>query len=264
MKRVVLIGDEEGLKSLFKSIKSNGRFLVSGVICHKGRAAAEEVAADISNSLGCNLIRQPRRSEENEYGLFVDKIRECKADFAVCYSYDMILKKEVLDIFPQGVYNLHGALLPKYRGGSVLNWVIINGEKETGMTIHRMEETVDTGPIVMQKRVTIDYDDTALTLRKKLSDVAEELLIDFWQEAADNSIILTPQNEEEASSFRRRKPEDGFFEWSWEPERIYNLIRALISPWPGAFYYENGEKVVINHFLTFDEVKKIKAEKEKG
>ena len=262
MNQVILIGDEVGLKSLYNSVCDNDFLTVKGVICHKGRIAAEEVASEICRKLKCALLLQPRRSEIVEYELFCSNLRDLKADVAFCYSYDMILSKDILSLFPDGIYNLHGALLPKYRGGNVLNWVIINGEEETGVTIHRMVEKVDAGPIVLQKKVSIGFEDTALLLRNKIFQAGDELLLTFWRLYVEKKLATVQQKEDEATYFPKRKPEDGYFEWSWDAEKIYNMIRALVFPWPGAFYIENGEKIVINCFMTLEEVIKMKREKE--
>lgn len=263
MNRIVLIGDEYGLDTLYNSILGNNSIEIVGIICHKGKKAAESIATKICDNLNCEVILQPSRSEVEDYSCFVKRVQGLNADLAVCFSYDMILKKEVLQSFPKGIFNIHGALLPKYRGGNVLNWVIINGEKETGVTLHLMQETVDSGPIVLQKKVNIEFEDTALTLRSKLNDAGRDLLSEFWGLVTDDKIEAEPQNEEEATTVSKRRPEDGLFDWSWDTVRIYNMIRALVKPWPGAFYYENGKKITIDSFMPFGEVERMKKEKER-
>ncbi len=251
----MLIGDENGLDVLIESLAQNKRIKIAGIIYNDKRPAAKQFANELYHK-GFKIYAQPKYSETEKYHQFIEKIKALKADIAVCYSYDRILRSEILSIFPEGIYNLHGALLPQYRGGNALNWVLINGEKETGMTLHLMEESVDTGPIVLQKRVLIQSDDTAVTLSIKLKKAAQSILPKFWKMVEDKQVVSFKQDDSKASYYPKRNPDDGEFNWNQKPERIYNLIRGLVKPWPGAFYYENGKKHIIDWYIPYDEVVK--------
>lgn len=145
-----------------------------------------------------------------------------------------------------------------------MNWVLIHGETKTGMTVHKMVEKVDAGPIVLQKEVLIDKKDTAVTLREKLNNAAIELLPEFWQMVREEKLILKEQDESEATYVRCRKPEDGCFRWDQSAEEIYNLIRALVYPWPGAWYVTGQEKHIIQSFMEYEEVVRMKEKFEKN
>ncbi len=259
---IVLFGDESGLRILVETLEGRHDICVKAMVFNKSRETACREAERLSLVLGCAILGQPRVSEEKENIEFLSMLKSFSVSVAICCSYDMILSPDILGIFNKGVYNIHGALLPKYRGANVLNWVLVNGENETGVTIHRMAQRVDAGPIVMQLVVAIDYCDTAVTLRNKLISASKRMLVTFWDELVNNTIVETAQNEEEATYVARRKPADGLFEWSWEAERIYNLIRALVKPWPGAYYIQNNEKKVVDYYMTIDEVRNMKIKME--
>jgi UDP-4-amino-4-deoxy-L-arabinose formyltransferase/UDP-glucuronic acid dehydrogenase (UDP-4-keto-hexauronic acid decarboxylating) len=171
----------------------------------------------------------------------------------------MILDGELLRCPPRGAFNIHWGLLPEYRGANVLNWVLVNGERESGVTIHYMDEGVDTGDIVTQCRVSIEPKDTAVTLREKLRVAATIILRDTIPQIREGSHARISQDHKNAKHWPRRKPEDGLIDWAWPPERIYNLIRALVAPWPGTYFYDqNGNKIVIDQFMPLTEVEALR------
>lgn len=253
----VLIGDEMGLLVLEDVIKSYNDFRVRLLIVSEKRDKAVDTGNKIAKRLGCPLLIHPK-TRDKRYDNFVRSIELINPDIGIVFSYDRILKKEVLDLFHGQIYNVHGALLPGYRGANVLNWVLINGENKTGVTIHAMVPELDAGAIATQREVEIDECDTAVALQKKLNIVVVELLHAFLSEFLTGSIDLVEQDKEKVTIVRRRKPEDGFFSWNQDARTIYNLIRALVAPWPGAWYIKDGKKYVIDYFISYDEVVKMK------
>jgi methionyl-tRNA formyltransferase len=162
------------------------------------------------------------------------------------FYYRRLLGKEILSLPPLGAYNLHGSLLPSYRGRSPVNWVLVNGERRTGVTLHHMVEKADAGDIVGQKEILIEFEDTALTLYEKLCGKAKELLDESLPLLKKGIAPRRPQDPKLASYFGGRKPEDGRIDWHWPVIRIYNLIRAVTAPYPGAFaLLPEGEKLFI-------------------
>lgn len=258
---IVLFGDEEGLMVIMNALPD---LIPQAVIYSCRRPAAKLKAQEWQQATNCQVIVQPLPAADEEYREFEKMITFLNPDIGLCCFYDLILLPNLLAAFKKGVFNIHTSLLPKYRGANVLNWVLVNGERETGVTLHKMVEKVDAGPIVMQKRIYIDFLDTAITLRGKLSLLAIEVLKEAWIFLKMDSVPCKPQDENKASIYRRRKPEDGFFDWNWPAEDIYNLIRALVKPWPGAWYLEGNQKVVIDYFLSLEEVKRMQKEKTGG
>jgi methionyl-tRNA formyltransferase len=177
---------------------------------------------------------------------WVKKIREMSPDVLFSFYYRRLLGKEILSIPRSGAYNLHGSLLPAYRGRAPVNWVLVNGEKRTGVTLHHMLEKADAGDIVGQKEVVIEFEDTALSLYKKICAKATELLNEVLPLMKQGRAPRTAQDLRMGSYFGGRKPEDGKIDWHWSAVRIYNLIRAVTDPYPGAFtFLPEGEKMFV-------------------
>jgi len=174
-----------------------------------------------------------------------DRIREAKPDLLFSFYYRSMLKKEILGLPPLGAMNLHGSLLPKYRGRAPVNWVLVKGETETGVTLHFMTEKPDAGDIVGQATVPIAFDDTALTLFGKMEDAATRLLADLLPRIAAGEIPRRPNDLARGSYFGGRRPEDGRIDWSRPAVEIYNLVRAVTRPYPGAFGELGGEKLTV-------------------
>jgi len=166
---------------------------------------------------------------------------------AVIYSFNYrnLLPDDVLRLAPLGAYNVHSALLPKYRGRAPVNWMLINGEREGGVTLHHMVARADAGDIVEQRAVEIRDEDTALSLHRKIVPLGVELIREFHPMIVTHRAPRRPQNLAAGSYFGRRRPEDGRIDWRWPARRIFNLVRAVTHPYPGAFCYLDGRKLYI-------------------
>lgn len=183
--------------------------------------------------------------EDVNHPLWVDRIKTLAPDMIFSFYYRNLLNDDVLKSARLGAFNLHGSLLPAYRGRAPLNWVLINGERETGVTLHRMTNRADAGDIIEQQRVTIDEEDDALTLHHKLLDSATLLLNQILPAMKVGDFNFTPQNESAATIVGLRTPEDGRINWEHSAKVINNLIRAVTSPWPGAFAYAGSAKFLV-------------------
>ena len=174
-----------------------------------------------------------------------DRIRTAAPDLLFSFYYRSMLKKEVLGIPRLGALNLHGSLLPKYRGRAPVNWVLVKGEAETGVTLHFMTEKPDAGDIVGQAAVPIAFDDTALTLFGKMESAASRLLDDLLPRIAREDIPRRANDLVRGSYFGGRRPEDGRIDWFRPALEIYNLVRAVTRPYPGAFSDLSGERLTV-------------------
>jgi methionyl-tRNA formyltransferase len=174
-------------------------------------------------------------------GDWLDRLRAWDPDFIFSFYYRRMLPKAVLDTARRGALNLHGSLLPKYRGRCPVNWVLIHGERETGVTLHYMVEKPDAGDIVAQQRVPISDDATALTLYGKLTDAAAELIRVTYPQLVAGTAPRTAQDHAQASYFGGRTPSDGAIDWTQSARQIYNLVRAVTHPYPGAFAQWHGQ-----------------------
>lgn len=176
---------------------------------------------------------------------FVEVMRRLEPDFLFSCYYRHLLKKPLLALPRSGALNLHGSLLPRYRGRCPVNWVLIHGETETGVTLHYMEEKPDQGDIVAQKRVPIAVDDTALTLFDKMTTAAGDLMRETYPLLRAGAAPRIPQDHRRASYFGGRRPEDGRIDWRQPAWQIYNLVRAVTHPYPGAFTTYQGKQLFI-------------------
>ncbi len=174
-----------------------------------------------------------------------DTIREARPDLLFSFYYRSMIRSEILAVPPLGAMNLHGSLLPKYRGRAPVNWVLVKGEAETGVTLHFMTEKPDAGDIVGQAKVPIDFEDTALTLFGKMEKAAGALLDELLPRIARGDIPRRPNEIAKGSYFGGRKPEDGRIDWTQPAVAIYNLVRAVTRPYPGAFSHLAGEKLLV-------------------
>jgi methionyl-tRNA formyltransferase len=176
---------------------------------------------------------------------FVETLRDLRPDIIFSFYFRDLLSDEILAIPPRGGLNMHGSLLPHYRGRAPVNWVLVNGETETGVTLHYMVRRADAGDIVGQRRVPIAFEDTAHTLYAKIVDAARATLHEAWPLLRDGCAPRRPQDLASGSYVGRRRPEDGRIDWSWPALRCYNLIRAVTHPYPGAFTSLDGRKLFI-------------------
>ncbi len=176
---------------------------------------------------------------------WIARLREMRPDFLFSFYYRHLLSREVLALPSRGALNLHGSLLPRYRGRCPINWVLVHGETETGVTLHYMEEKPDRGDIVAQRRVPISETDTALDLARKLTPAAAALLRDTYPLLRAGTAPRRAQDQAEATYFGGRRPEDGRIDWSWSARRIYNLVRAVTHPYPGAFTCWDGKRLYV-------------------
>ena len=185
-------------------------------------------------------------SEEVNSPDWITKIAASNPDVIFSFYYRKMICREILELSRVGAFNLHGSYLPHYRGRCPVNWVIINGEKQTGVTLHYMIDKPDAGDIVGQKTVIIDQLDTAKTLYDKLCGAAKELLDKVLPLIKEGKIPRQKQNLKEGSYYGGRRPEDGRIDWNKSADEIYNLIRGVTKPYPGAFaFLDNDQKVII-------------------
>ena len=174
--------------------------------------------------------------------LWVERIRQWGPDILFSFYYRSLVGREILSIPRAGCLNLHGSLLPRYRGRCPVNWVLVHGERQTGVTLHYMTPRPDDGDIVGQKAVAIDDEDTALNLHGKLAVAAGELLNDLLPEIRQNRAGRAPQDPAQASYFGGRRPEDGVIDWTADADDVRNLVRAVTRPYPGAFSWLGNRK----------------------
>jgi methionyl-tRNA formyltransferase len=175
---------------------------------------------------------------------WMDLLKTFSPDFIFSFYYRYMIPQEMLDTARVAALNLHGSLLPKFRGRCPVNWVLIEGEQKSGVTLHVMEAKPDTGDIVAQREVEISFDDTAHSLFLKLASAARLLMRDILPQLISGRFPRMAQTGP-SSYYGGRRPEDGLINWSHDALTIYNLIRAVTHPYPGAFTFMEGKKLFI-------------------
>lgn len=184
----------------------------------------------------CEKIRLPEG---------VEALKDFAPELMVTAAFGQILSQENLDIPPYGCINVHGSLLPKYRGAAPIQWAVINGEKETGVTTMQTDAGLDTGDILLMQKTSIGEDETAGEIFERLSHMGASLLADTLAALQAGTLTRTKQDNDLASKCGMIKKEQGKIDFSWDAGRIHDLVRGM-NPWPGAFALLDGETVKIH------------------
>jgi methionyl-tRNA formyltransferase len=175
---------------------------------------------------------------------FVGIIRELKPDIIVVVAFGQILPKGLLEIPPHGCINVHASLLPRYRGAAPLNWCIINGETETGVTTMLMDVGLDTGDMLLVRKTPLDENEDISSLHDRMATMGAELLADTLDRLAQGDLVPQPQNDADSSYASMLKKEDGIINWNTDARTIHNLVRGL-AVWPGACTSIDGQVLKI-------------------
>jgi len=175
----------------------------------------------------------------------IQLLRTIRPDFLFSFYYRFMIRPEVLETARRGALNMHGSYLPRYRGRVPVNWAVINGETETGATLHYMVEKPDAGDIVDQERAPIEFTDTALDVFHKVTEAAVRVMARAWPLLLSGKANRAPMDLAAGSYFGGRRPADGLIDWGGSAEEIYNLVRGVTHPYPGAFTFLDGKKVYI-------------------
>ncbi|MDL2143314.1 formyltransferase family protein [Flavobacterium tructae] len=185
-------------------------------------------------------IGNPRNEDAKSF------IKKFKVDLILSVNYLFIVNDFIYNHSSKYSINFHGSLLPKYRGRTPHVWAIINNEKEAGITGHLISDECDEGAIVYQKKIVIDENMTGADLLKIYEEIYPLAINEIIGKVKNETLNPIVQNHSVATYFGKRTPEDGAIDWNWQKERIKNWVRALSKPYPGAFSFINGKKVIIN------------------
>lgn len=174
-----------------------------------------------------------------------EKIAALVPDLIISVYYRHMIGTRILALPPLGAWNVHGSLLPRYRGRAPINWAVLHGESRTGMTLHRMVKSADAGAVVDQEGVEIGPRDTAEQAFRKVLPCARTVLARQIDALLAGTAKETPQDEAQANYFGGRKPEDGRINWTQTSKQIFNLIRAVTDPFPGAFTESGDARLMV-------------------
>jgi methionyl-tRNA formyltransferase len=245
--RILVFGDIPGVPQLLQHIPAEH---VVGIVCAVIRPQYHAALTHIAEAQELPLLIQPK-VYSGEYASFRAAVKQLRPDLILVNSYSMILREDVLAVARFGGINIHGALLPKYRGCNPTQWAILNGETSTGVTMHEMAAGLDEGAIIDQRTVPLFFEDTWQTVYARISMATDEIITTNLQTILTGAWQTRPQDIKQAKYCRRRTPADGLFDWREPVHAIYNKIRALLPPLPPAFYIDAaGGKVRMEQQLT--------------
>lgn len=253
--KAVIIGDSFGVRQIARYLP---RERLAAIVAASIRPQYFDDLRKASEAWGVPLIVQPRYRSK-EYPAFVKRLSDVGGNFLISNSYSMIIRADVLRSFDDGAINIHWALLPKNRGPNPIQWTIIRGEQTTGVTIHLLDEEVDCGDIVAQRKVDIDPRDTWVTLRSTLERASNELLTTEMARILRGKERAVRQDPSLATVNRRLTPEYPRIDFrAMNDTTIYNLIRAQVEPLQGAYLLQGERKIFFNRFVELEEVQRMR------
>lgn len=201
----------------------------------------DDSVADLATEHGVPVLIRSRPDDEE----LVSDLKEADPDAIVATNWRTWIPPNIFAMPRHGTLNVHDSLLPAYAGFAPLNWALINGEKEVGVTTHMMDADLDCGDIVLQRAVPVEPTDTATDLFHKTLEVFGPITVDSLELIASGKAKWTPQDRSRASFFHKRSVEDGRIDWTWPAEDIANLVRAQPDPYPNAFTFHRGDRIRI-------------------
>ncbi|MBL7211223.1 MAG: bifunctional UDP-4-amino-4-deoxy-L-arabinose formyltransferase/UDP-glucuronic acid oxidase ArnA [Desulfobacteraceae bacterium] len=216
-------------------------FEISAVFTHKDDPQ-ETIWFDSVAELAASCNIPVYAPDDINHPMWVHKIKELGPDIIFSFYYRNIVRAPILEIPPSGCLNLHGSLLPRYRGRCPINWVLVKGEKETGVTLHHMTPRPDAGDIVSQKTIIISEDDTAKTLHEKMTGASLEMLDETLPQILNETASRIPQDHSRATYYGGRRPKDGEIDWAGTSKEVRDLVRAVSHPYPGALSHVGERK----------------------
>jgi methionyl-tRNA formyltransferase len=235
--RVIFMGTPEFAVPSLESLLSSGHQVI-GVVTQpdrpkgRGQAIVESAVKQVARRAGLPVL-QPLKMKDPA---LLASLQEWNPEVIAVAAFGRILPPAILALPPQGCVNVHASLLPKYRGAAPIQWALINGERETGITTMLMDTGLDTGPVLLQEQVAIQPDDTAGSLSVRLAQVGGRLLLATLDGLKAGTLSPRPQDDAAATLAPLLKKEDGLIDWTLEAPAIANRIRGL-TPWPGAYTF---------------------------
>jgi methionyl-tRNA formyltransferase len=234
--RLVFMGTAELACASLDALCHASDFLVAAVVTQPDRPAGRDLKLQPSpvkkTALAAGIpVLQPEKARHLE---FIEQLRSIGPDLIVVAAYGQILPPAILALPRFGCVNVHTSLLPKYRGAAPIQWALLNGDAQTGVTIMKVAPSLDTGDILSQKTTLIEPSDNAQTLHDRLARIGAELLLPTLRDFVEGRMTPRPQDESQATHVRKIAREDGLLDWNRPATALWNQLRAF-TPWPGVF-----------------------------
>lgn len=253
--RVVLFGDSYGIPMLMETIPRDN---IIAIVVAFNRPENINFIKKYAKEIGVPFFIQPAFST-TEYKTFYRKVSFLQPDCIFCNSYSLLLRSDIIQLVNNHAYNVHASYLPYNRGPNPIQWAILKGESFTGVTLHQMNYHFDSGDIVDQIKVPIEFTDTWVSLKKRLEQVAAVLCSRAIPKILEGQFTTIKQDETRATKNHRLTPDYPEINFNkLTVLQIYNLIRAQIDPLNGAYMLLNDEKYYFKNFVSVEEVRALK------
>lgn len=257
---IALVGDEIGIPQLTRHIPKS---LIKCIVIAEIRPQAIEFLSNFARRNRIKLLIQSDYKTK-KYQQFINNFQKLNIDLLLCFSYSMIIRKDILKMVNFNAFNIHTSLLPKNRGPNPIQWAIIRGENVTGVTIHYMNENIDSGDIIAQKKIRIDFKDTWVTLRNKISKITDKMVKEHIPNILKGNIKRYRQNENIATYNQRLTADSPRIDFDKMNDRqIYDLIRAQVVPLKGAFIEMQNQRIYFKALVTFSKIKELRKKYER-
>ncbi len=240
--RIVFCGTPEFAVPALRQLIAEPDFTVEAVVTQpdrprgRGQRVASSPVKDVALDAGLHVYQPEKIKSDSAFEFF----KRAAADAVVIIAYGQIIPQRLIEIPRLGWINLHGSLLPKYRGAAPVNWAIVNGEQMTGLTTMQIDAGLDTGPILLQQPIEIRADETAPELAERMAEAGAPLVAESLRKLSRGEITPRTQDHSQATRASLLKKEDGRLDWNLTAQQIYNRIRGL-QPWPGAYTNFRGQ-----------------------
>lgn len=254
--KIIFFGTAELACATLKALARDPAYQILAVVTQPDKARGRDLQLQpthvkaVALELGLPVL-QPKRARDPE---FIAQIRALAPDLMVVVAYGQILSAELLAIPPHGCLNVHTSILPRHRGAAPIQWAILSGDPETGVTIMQMDVGLDTGPILSIAKTLIHREDTGQSLHDRLAQMGADLLLKTIPPYLNGDLKPQPQPADGATYARKISKEDGLINWAKPALEIFNQVRAF-NPWPGAFTHIelNGQNKLLKVITAFDE-----------
>jgi methionyl-tRNA formyltransferase len=244
-RRVIFMGTPEFACPTLQKLIDRGEYIVAVVTQPdrpkgRGQKMMAPAVKELALKHGIQVL-QPLKVRDPGV---VEQLRELRPDVIVVVAFGQILPKALLEIPPQGCINVHASLLPRYRGAAPLNWCLVNGERETGVTTMLMDVGLDTGPMLLMRPTPIDENEDIISLHDRMSAMGAELLSETMDALDAGTVVPQEQDNSQSCYAPLLKKEDGLVNWFRDAPSIHNLVRGLAA-WPGAYTVLDGQVLKI-------------------
>lgn len=252
---IAIAGNEFGVIQSYNLLPKE---LIKCVIAPVIRPHLHDPLRNFAKKRGLDFLIQ-EKFESTNYSSFIETFRSLEIDLLVTNNYSMIVRPDLLSMLNRNAINVHWALLPKNRGCNPVNWQIIKGEEKAGITLHFIDEGLDSGDIIAQQEVPIFFNDTWVDLKNRLAHASEEFLKVALGRFLESKFERIPQALNQVTFNNRLYPESPKIDFERMSDlEVYNLIRGQVSPLRGAFVEKNGERIYFDQFVPFDRIVELR------